>query len=166
MVQTRAQTRQGGPPPPTIQPFSEEIQNSIINHPLGRRCIRLNVTRLKDNIEEPSDEDELLKSEELPHEDKQSKQTGAASETKELSFSKAAHVQKHSNASDNGGASGGYNVLPAPNIIGVCWALQHVLRRIVYNLTDLELYNLLTAIAPLQPLFETSNPPRPLAWLD
>ncbi|ERF68707.1 hypothetical protein EPUS_05768 [Endocarpon pusillum Z07020] len=166
MVQTRAQTRQGGPPPPTIQPFSKGIQNNIINKPPRRRHVGLNVTYPEDKVEEPSDEYELAKSEELPHEDKQLHQTEPAPEDKELSPCKAAHNQKHSSASETDKISGGYSVLPAPNIIGVCWALQHVLRGIVYNLTDLELHNLFIAIPPLQPLFEIPNPSRPLAWQD
>ncbi len=166
MVQTRAETRRGAPPPPTIQPFSEGIENSIVNRPLRKDRIRVYVTRPKARFEEPSDEDELLKSGKPPHEDRQSKQARAAPETNELSFSKAAHKQKHSNASDNRPASGGYTVLPAPNIIGVCWAFQHALRGIVRNLTNLEFHNLLIAIPPLQLLFEAPDPPRTLAWLD
>ena len=166
MVQTRAQTRQGAPPPPTIQPFSKGIKNSIINKPPRGRHVGLNAARPEDKVEEPSDENEPAKSEELPHEDKQLHQTEAAPEDKELSPFQVAQNQKHSSASETDNTSGGYSVLPAPNIIGVCWALQPVLRAIVYNLTDLELHNLLTAIPPLQPLFEIPNPPRPLAWPD
>ncbi|KAF7505590.1 hypothetical protein GJ744_000670 [Endocarpon pusillum] len=166
MVQTRAQTRQGDPPPPAIQPFSKEIENNVVNKPPRRRHVGLNVTHPEDKVKKPSDEFKLAKSGKLLHKDKQLHQTEPAPEDKEPSPCKAAQNQKHSSAFETDKISGGYSVLPAPNINGVSWALQHVLRGIVYNLTDPELHNLLTAIPPLQPLFEIPNPPRPVAWQD